>query len=118
MRRYGPPPAAEDFAMRISLAALCVTALILGVSIGCNATGKGTSAATEAASSSSAQGDGIHEYRAVCIQKELHDGNEYVLSTWLETREAAKAIGDYHGEFKYKGHQIRIEERVKRKKTE
>ena len=119
MRRHQPPPAAGDFTMRISLAAACLATLVLGVSIGCSTTGKATaSAATDAASSSSAQGDGIHEYRAVCIQKELHDGNEYVLSTWLDSREAAKAIGDYHGEFKYKGHQIRIEERVKRKKAE
>ena len=101
--------------MRMSVAAVCVAALILGVSVGCSATGK--AAATPAADSASAQGDGIHEYRAVCIQKNLHDGNEYVLSSWLPTREAAKAIGDYHGEFKYKGHLIRIDERVKRKKT-
>ncbi len=98
--------------MRTSWPVACAAVLILGLFIsGCSASGK--SASTDGASDSSAQDDGIHEYRAVCTQKELHGGSEYVLSRWLETRQLAKQIGDYHGEFKYKGHIVRIEERVK-----
>ena len=97
--------------MRTSLAVACAAVLILGLfTSGCSAGSKAApSAATENGSNLSAQGDGIHQYRAVCTEKALHDGNEYVLSTWLETREQAKTVGDYHGEFKYKGHQVRIE---------
>ena len=105
--------------MRTSRPIACAAILILGVfSSECGASGKSApSAATEDGSHLTAQGDGIHQYRAVCTEKALHDGNEYVLSTWLDTRREAKAIGDYHGEFKYKGHKMRIEERVKPKKV-
>jgi len=105
--------------MRTSWPVACAAVLILGVfSSGCGGTDKtAPAAAIEDASKSSALGDGIHEYRAVCTEKVLHGGNEYVLSRWLETRDQARSIGDYHGGFKYKGHQIRIEERVKRKKV-
>jgi hypothetical protein len=112
-------PNSGEFTMRTSWPVACAAVLILGLfSSGCSATGKtAPSAATEDGSNSSAQGDGIHQYRAVCTEKALHDGNEYVLSKWLETRDQAKGIGDYHGWFKYKGHQIRIEERVNPKKV-
>jgi hypothetical protein len=98
--------------MRRSWPVTCAAVLILGVfNSGCGATGK-------TASNSSDQGDGLHEYRAVCTQLALHDGNEIVLTKWLETRAMAKQFGDYHGEFKYKGHVVRIEERVKPKPVE
>ena len=106
--------------MRTSWPVAYTAVLILGFFMsGCSASGKSApSASTEGASDSSAQDDGIHEYRAVCTQKELHGGSEYVLSRWLETRQLAKQISDYHGEFKYKGHIVRIEERVKPKPVE
>jgi hypothetical protein len=98
--------------MHTSLPVACAAVLILGVfSNGCRGTGKTAAAAASEVS------DGIHEYRAVCTRKEMHGGNEYVLSKWFETRGPAKSIGDYHGNFKNKGHQIRIEERVKPKKV-
>ena len=105
--------------MRGSLPIACAAVLILGLfNSGCSASGSAPSTSAADASNSSDQGDGIHEYRAVCTQKELHDGNEYVLSRWLETRQMAQQIGDYHGEFKYKGHLVRIEERVKPKRVD
>lgn len=105
--------------MRTSWPVVCAALLILGfLGNGCSASGTSASpAATPDVSALSAEGDGLHQYRAVCTEKALHDGNEYVLSTWLDTRADAKAIGDYHSDFKYKGHQIRIEERLKRKKV-
>ena len=100
--------------MRTSWPAVCAAVLIIGVfSSGCGAGQSAASAATQGASDAADKGDGVHEYRAVCTQKAAHDGNEYVLSKWLETPAKAKALGDYHSEFKYKGHSVRIEERVK-----
>ena len=97
--------------MRTSWLVACAAVLILGMfSSGCSATG-------ETAAAQDAQSDGIHEYRAVCTQKNLHDGNEIVLTTWLNTRKGARDIGDYHSNFKYKGHVVRIEERVKPKRV-
>jgi hypothetical protein len=108
-----------EFTMRTSRLVACAAVLILGAfSSGCSPTDKTAAAAAAAdVGKSAAQGDGIHEYRSVCTEKALHGGNEYVLSKWFETRGQAKTIGDYHGQFKYKGHQIRIEERVKPKKS-
>ena len=71
--------------MRTSWLTACV--LFVGVvTSGCSATGKTPDAAD------SAKGDGIHEYRAVCTQKERHDGNEIVLSKWLDSRKIAKDL--------------------------
>jgi hypothetical protein len=97
--------------MRMSWLTVCV--LIVGVvTSGCSATGKTPDPAD------SAQGDGIHEYRAVCTQKNLHAGNEIVLSTWREDRRIAKDYGDYHTNHKGKGHIVKIEQRVKGKAAE
>jgi hypothetical protein len=114
---YEVLPNSGEFTMRTSLPVACAAVLICAVFSGCSASGKSPSASTEDASYAADQGDGIHEYRAVCTKKELHAGNEYVLTTWLETRQMAKQIGDYHGELKYKGHIVRIEERVKPKRV-
>ena len=100
--------------MRTSSSVACAAVLILGIfGSGCSSSEKTAAAAGK----SPDQGDGIHEYRAVCIEKEKHGGNEQVLSKWLEVRSQAQSLGGYHSEFKNKGHQIRIEERVKPKKV-
>jgi len=105
--------------MRTSLPAACVAALILAVSSsGCDGSNKAAAAAQpQDAGKSSARGDGVHQYRAVCTEKALHDGNEYILTSWLDTKEEARTIGDYHGWFKYRGHQVRLDERTKPNKT-
>lgn len=90
--------------------------LMIGVLVGCQSTGK-----NEAANSSTqANGASVEpkpgeqrQYRAVCIEKAEHGGNEYVLSKWMDSREKANEFGQYHGDFKYKGHRWRIDERVK-----
>jgi hypothetical protein len=90
--------------------------LLIGVLIGCQSTGK-----NEAASSSpQANGASVaskpgeqRQYRAVCLQKEAHGGNQQVLSKWLDEKEKAEELGKYHTDFKDKGHQVVIEERVK-----
>ena len=91
---------------------------MIGVFIGCQSSGK-----TEQASQSPDQTNGAnvapkaegaqHQYRALCIEKDQHGGNEYVLSKWMDSHDKADEIGKYHGDFKYKGHRWRIEERVK-----
>jgi hypothetical protein len=55
------------------------------------------------------------QYRAVCLDAQTHGGNVAVLTKWLDTRAKAKEIGDYHADFKYKGHSVRIEERSRPK---
>jgi hypothetical protein len=92
---------------------------MVGVYIGCTAPDKkDASTVTE---KSSLQTSAAHveqktegkQYRAVCIEKEGHAGNEQVLSTWLDSKDEATRIAQYHVDFKYKGHRWRLEERVK-----
>jgi hypothetical protein len=52
------------------------------------------------------------QYRAVCTEVAAHGGN-YVLSRWLDARDKAVALGEYHSNFKDKGHRVIYEERVK-----
>ena len=93
-----------------------LTVLIVSAFLGCSAADK-----TEETNHSSAQGGAAQagpqsegkQYRAVCIEKDQHGGNEYVLSKWFDSAEKADEIGKYHGDFKYKGHRWRIDERVK-----
>lgn len=102
--------------MRKSFFIACLFILMMGVLIGCQSTGK-----NEAANSSpQAKGASVaskpgeqRQYRAVCLQKEAHGGNQQVLSKWLDEKEKAEALGNYHTDFKDKGHQVVIEERVK-----
>lgn len=104
--------------MRKSFSNVCWLVVMIGVFIGCNATDKTQEAATpspqtNAANAAPAPEGAQLQYRAVCIQKEEHGGHEYVLSKWFDSREKADELGKYHGDFKYKGHQWRIDERVK-----
>jgi hypothetical protein len=87
--------------MRRRLCFVGLSALILAVSVGCKA------AATVDTSSAGKQ------YRAVCSEKAMHAGNEQVLSKWLDERDKAVALGEYHSNFKDKGHRWRLEERAK-----
>jgi hypothetical protein len=105
--------------MRASWPAIGAAVLIAAVlSGGCGGSDRAAAATSPPdAARSTPQGDGVHQYRAVCTEKALHDGNEYVLTRWLDTRDEARTIGDYHGWFKYRGHQVRIEERTKPNKT-
>ena len=57
------------------------------------------------------------QYRAVCTEKAAHGGTEYVLSRWLDTRDKALALGEYHSNFKDKGHRVRYEERIRSQQT-
>ncbi len=96
-----------------------IAVLVFSISafLGCNATDKEeatkSSVQTNAAAAEAKPGETQQQYRAVCIEKEAHGGNEYVLSRWLESRDKANELGQYHGDFKYKGHRWRIDERVK-----
>jgi len=78
-----------------------LSGLLIGISIGCKA------AATVDTSSAGKQ------YRAVCSEKAMHGGNEQVLSRWLDEKDKAVALGEYHSNFKDKGHRWRLEERAK-----
>jgi hypothetical protein len=87
--------------MRRSFLVVCLSALTMGIAIGCKA------AATVDTSSAGKQ------FRAVCSEKAMHGGNEQVLSKWLDAKEKAVALGEYHSNFKDKGHRWRLEERMK-----
>jgi hypothetical protein len=91
-------------------------ALLIGVFIGCQSADKTPEAANASLQTNGANGEqksDAKQYRAVCIEKEQHGGNEYVLSKWMDEKDKADALGQYHGDFKYKGHRWRIDERVK-----
>ena len=87
--------------MRGSFWLVCLSALTIGFSLGCKA------AATVDTSTAGKQ------FRAVCSEKAAHGGNEQVLSRWLDEKDKAVALGEYHSNFKDKGHRVRIEERLK-----
>ncbi len=102
--------------MRKLFSVACLFVLMIGTLIGCQSTGKNEAANSSppanGASAESKPGE-QHQYRALCIEKDQHGGNEYVLSKWMDSREKANELGQYHGDFKYKGHRWRIDERVK-----
>jgi hypothetical protein len=90
--------------MRKSFSVAYLLLLLSGVWSGCTAAGQDVSTTAS---------DGLHQYRAVCLEKAAHGGNDQVLSRWLDDKEKAVALGRYHGDFKGKGHNWIIEERVK-----
>lgn len=106
--------------MRKSFLFVCSLSLLVGMLIGCTAKEKteGSGGSSLPANGTAAQpvSDG-KQYRALCVEKAEHGGNEYVLSKWMDSREKADELGKYHGDFKYKGHAWRIEERVKPEKA-
>ncbi len=109
--------------MRKSLALACVLALMIFGMTACQSGSKTDSStsieedsATPAPSVQSKTAETAevqYQYRAVCIQKEAHGGNNQILTRWLDSKERAEAYGQYHGDHKYKGHRWIIEERVK-----
>jgi hypothetical protein len=103
--------------MRKSFSIVCRLAVMVGVFIGCDSANK-----KEEAAQPSPQNNGANvasnpgeqrQYRAVCLEKEAHGGNQQVLSKWLDEKEKADELGKYHTDFKEKGHRVIIEERVK-----
>lgn len=107
--------------MRTSFFVTCLFILLIGANLGCNSTdstetaGSSRQIGTDATNGDPKPGEGIvgHQYRAVCLEKEAHAGNVQVLSKWLDNRAKAYELGNYHGDFKEKGHRWTIEERVK-----
>ena len=87
--------------MRRPFLLVFLSAAAIGIAAGCKA------AATVDTSSAGKQ------FRAVCSEKTMHGGNEQVLSKWLDEKEKAVALGEYHSNFKDKGHRWRLEERAK-----
>jgi hypothetical protein len=94
--------------------------LLCSIIVGCQASGENDTTNMQTAGDADAHaepkpGSGMagHEYRSVCLEKESHGGNHQVLSRWLGDRNKAYELGNYHGDFKDKGHRWVIEERVK-----
>ena len=102
--------------MHKSLFVACFFVLMIGIFIGCQSSNKNeatnSSPQTNGASVASKPGE-QRQYRAVCLEKAAHGGNEQVLSKWLDQKAKAEELGTYHGDFKDKGHRWRLEERVK-----
>ena len=89
--------------------------LLLMVVTACSGTDgtNGSSAQTNPVVTSVAAQEGGKQYRAVCLETAAHGGNKQVLSRWLDAKDKAVALGDYHGNFKDKGHRVIYEERVR-----
>jgi len=106
--------------MRKSFSVACLFVLVIGAFIGCKATDK-----TEEAANSSLQPNAVpqsgtasepektpRQYMAVCLTKEEHEGYEYILTKWLDTKYNAQIYGREHAR-KKKGHNVVYNERVK-----
>jgi len=102
--------------MRKSFSVTCLFVLMVSVFIGCKATDK-TEETTKSSQTNTAnvepkpEGQQI-QYMAVCTDKEVHGGNDYVLTKWLDSKDKAVVYGREH-ERKNKGHVVKYNERVK-----
>jgi hypothetical protein len=54
-----------------------------------------------------------YQFRAVCTEKEKHQGKEHILSKWTEDEAAVRDLGQYHSDWKAKGHQWVVQRREK-----
>ncbi len=98
-----------------SFSITCLFVLLIAAFIGCNATDKTEEAAYSSLQTKAANAEPKAEqkqYQAVCITKEEHDGNEYILTKWLDSKEKAHMYGGEHSR-KRKGHNVIYRERVK-----
>jgi len=96
-RKYDSQVPQELVTMRVTLQILCV-AVIAHLTIGCGSSGKEEPSDTQ--------------FMAVCITKQEHEGNEYVLTRWLNSKEKALVYGREHSR-KKKGHEVIYRERPK-----
>ena len=88
--------------------------LLIGAFVGCNSADK-TQEATNSplqTNAANAASQPQHQYMAVCMTKEEHDGNEYILTKWLDSKNKALMYGREHSR-KRKGHNVVYKERVK-----
>jgi len=90
----------------------CMFALLLGALLGCNTTEETQEAANSSLSPDSANAASKTQFMAVCTTKEGHEGNEYVLTKWLDSKYKAEVYGKEHSR-KKKGHEVIYNERVK-----
>ena len=102
--------------MRTSFSVACAFAIVIGTCIGCNATDKEESTKSSLQASAAQIEPNTEKaqylYMAVCITKEAHEGNEYVLTKWLDSKDKALMYGREHGR-KRKGHVIVYRTRAK-----
>jgi hypothetical protein len=86
--------------------------MTLAACSGSNST-NGSAAETNPVLTTVAAQESGKQYRAVCAEAAMHGGTPYVLSRWLDVKEKAVALGEYHSNFKEKGHRVIYEERAK-----
>jgi len=102
--------------MHKPLALACLLFMLFGVLPGCDRSDETPEAARSAAASDSANAPpgeaSPYQYMAVCTSKEAHEGNEYVLTKWLDSKYKAGVYGREHSR-KRKGHEVIYKERVK-----
>jgi hypothetical protein len=102
--------------MRKPFAFACFSVLLVGVLISCKATDKTPEAATSSALSNAAKAvqeeKPQYQYMAVCMTKEEHGDNEYILTRWLDSKDRAEIYGGEHV-MKRKGHEVIYKERAK-----
>jgi hypothetical protein len=98
-----------------SFSLACLLVVLIVAFIGCSATDK-----TEEATQSSPEAKAANvepeteqkQYQAVCVSKEAHEGNEYILTKWLDDKDKALMYGREHSR-KKKGHDVIYRERIK-----
>jgi hypothetical protein len=66
-----------------------------------------------AAAARSAPDGRPYQYRAVCLEVGVHTVPVWVMSKWVEDVAVVQELGDYHGNFKWKGHHWVIQRRAK-----
>jgi hypothetical protein len=94
---------------------VCLLVVLIVAFIGCSATDKTeetTQSSTEAKAANGGQKAEQKQYQAVCVTKEEHEGNEYILTKWLDDKDKALMYGQEHSR-KRKGHNVIYRERIK-----
>ncbi len=90
----------------------CSFALMIGIFTACQATDREETVGSAGSSKPAEE----KQYRGVCLDKEAHGDNAYVLTKWLDSEDKVLIYSREH-ERKNKGHVTKIEERVKPEKV-
>lgn len=100
-----------------SFSAACLVALTMCMLVGCNAAGKDKAAKSslpaDAVQLERKPGEEHIQYMAVCTTKQSHEGYEYILTKWLDSKDKAMVYGKEHARKKI-GHVVVYNERMKR----
>lgn len=100
-----------------SFSVSCFLFFLISAFIGCTANNKTEETATKSSlenKTANASKPEVEQkqYQAVCITKGQHEGNEYILTKWLDSEVKARMYGGEH-QRKKKAHNVIYRERIK-----